>query len=149
MDSHPQPTLALKPKAPSPRRDAREAALQFLYANDAQGTLEFTPEKLSDFWQLRDAKSQVQTFAEELVNGVASHLEDIDSILTERLENYSLGRVSIVDRNILRLGIYEILWSDHIPRQAAINEAIEIAKRFGGEDSYRFINGILDKIRKS
>lgn len=148
MDSPSPRDLKPKKKAPSPRRDGREAAVQFLYGNEAQGTVEVTPEKLAAFWDLRDAKPAVREFAEELIRGVNAHLGEIDSMIRTHLENYSLQRLAAVDRNILRLGTYEILFSSHIPPQAAINEAIEIAKRFGTEESPRFVNGILDRILK-
>ena len=122
--------------------------MQFLYGNEAQGSLEIAPERFAAFWDLRDAKPFVREFAEELVRGVEAHLPEIDSAIRTQLENYTLGRLSAVDRNILRLGVYEILYSSHIPPQAAINEAIEIAKRFGNEDSPRFVNGVLDRILK-
>lgn len=122
--------------------------MQFLYGNEAQGTAAVTPETLAAFWELRDAKPAVRKFAEELIRGVTAHSEEIDSAIRTQLENYSLQRLTAVDRNILRLGTYEILFSGHIPPQAAINEAIEIAKRFGTEESPRFVNGILDRILK-
>lgn len=148
MDSPPPRDLKPKKKAPSPRRDGREAAVQFLYGNEVQGTVEVTPEKLAAFWELRDARPVVREFAEELIRGVTDHAGEIDSAIRTQLENYSLQRLAAVDRNILRLGAYEVLFSSHIPPQAAINEAIEIAKRFGTEDSPRFVNGILDRILK-
>jgi len=110
--------------------------------------VEVTPEKLAAFWELRDARPVVREFAEELIRGVTDHAGEIDSAIRTQLENYSLQRLAAVDRNILRLGAYEVLFSSHIPPQAAINEAIEIAKRFGTEDSPRFVNGILDRILK-
>lgn len=148
MDSPSPRDLKPKKKAPSPRRDGREAAVQFLYGNDAQGTLEATPERMAAFWELRDAKPVVREFAEELIRGVIDHIGEIDSMIRTHLENYTLQRLTAVDRSILRLGAYEVLFSSHIPPQAAINEAIEIAKRFGTEDSPGFVNGILDRILK-
>lgn len=148
MDSPPPRDLKPNKKAPSPRRDGREAAVQFLYGNEAQGPLEVTPEKLAAFWTLRDAKPAVREFAETLVRGVVSKTAEIDRAIRKHLENYSFQRLAAVDRCILRLGAYEVLFSDHIPPQAAINEAIEIAKRFGTEDSPRFVNGVLDRILK-
>lgn len=122
--------------------------MQFLYGNEVQGAYVATPETLAAFWELREAKPSVRKFAEELIRGVAARAGEIDSILRTHLENYSLQRLSAVDRNILRLGAYEILFCGHIPPQAAINEAIEIARRFGTEESPRFVNGILDRILK-
>lgn len=149
MDSPSPRDLKPKKKAPSPRRDGREAAVQFLYGNETQSAVvDASSERLAAFWALREAKPAAREFAETLIHGVAAHLGEIDSAIRTRLENYSLHRLAAVDRNILRLATYEILFSDHIPPQAAINEAIEIAKRFGTEDSPRFVNGILDRILK-
>lgn len=149
MDSPSPRDLKPKKKAPSPRRDGREAAVQFLYGNETQSAVvDASPDRLAAFWALREAKPPAREFAEILIRGVAAHLGEIDSAIRMRLENYSFHRLAAIDRNILRLGAYEILFSDHIPPQAAINEAIEIAKRFGTEDSPRFVNGILDRILK-
>ncbi len=148
MDSSNSREKTARKKAPSPRRDAREAALQFLYGNDIQGILDGSPEVIAAFWELRDAKPAVREFATELIVGVMEHLSQIDSTIRNQLENFSFQRLTAVDRNILRLGAFEILHANHIPPQAAINEAIEIAKRFGSDDSARFVNGILDKILK-
>ncbi len=148
MDSPSPRDLKPKKKAPSPRRDGREAAVQFLYGSEAQGSIEVTTERLAAFWEIRDAKPVVREFAGELIRGVAEHLDEIDSAICTHLENYSLQRLTAVDRGILRLGVYEVIFSKHIPPQAAINEAIEVAKRFGTEDSPGFVNGILDRILK-
>ncbi|NLT71193.1 MAG: transcription antitermination factor NusB [Verrucomicrobiaceae bacterium] len=148
MDSSNSRAKTARKKAPSPRRDGREAALQFLYGNDIQGILDGSPEAIAAFWKLRDAKPAVREFATELIAGVMEHLSQIDSAIRNQLENFSFQRLTAVDRNILRLGAFEILHANYIPPQAAINEAIEIAKRFGSDDSARFVNGILDKILK-
>lgn len=148
MDSPSPRDLKPKKKAPSPRRDGREAAVQFLYGSEAQGSIEVNAERLAAFWELRDAKPVVREFAGELIRGVTEHLDEIDSAIRTHLENYSLQRLTAVDRSILRLGVYEVIFSKHIPPQAAINEAIEVAKRFGTEDSPGFVNGILDHILK-
>ncbi len=148
MDSSTPRDQTTKKKAPSPRRDGREAAVQYLYGNDLQGVIDFSPGKLEAFWSLRAAKPFAQEFATELIRGFIEHATEIDSAIRNQLENFSFQRLAAVDRNILRIGAYEILFAQHIPPQAAINEAIEIAKRFGTDDSARFINGILDKILK-
>lgn len=133
-------------KKPSPRRDGREAAVQYLYGNDVQGEIDFSSEALDRFWQLRLAREPAREFATGLILGVRDHAADLDAAIRERLENFAFQRLTPVDRNILRVGAFEILYADHIPAEAAINEAVEIAKRFGGEESPRFINGILDRI---
>ena len=144
MDSPPSRDLKPKRKVPPPRRDAREAAVQYLYGEESGGG----PAPLDAFWDLRDAKPEVREFAEQLIAGVAAHRAEIDAAIRAHLHNYTLGRVSAVDRCILRVAAYEILHADHIPPQAAINEAVEVAKRFGTEDSPRFVNGVLDKLRQ-
>lgn len=149
MDSRDSKPPKPKKKAPSPRRDGREAAVQYLYGNDIQGEVDFSPKKIEEFWTLRLAKSFARDFAGEILEGVREHTTAIDAAIRERLENFAFERLTPVDRNILRVGAWEILFGDHIPPQAAINEAVEIAKRFGGEESPSFVNGILDKIHKS
>lgn len=148
MDSSDTRPRKSKKKAPSPRRDGREAALQYLYANDIQGEVDFSPETIERFWTIRQAKSFAQEFATEILKGIEGHFSAIDETIRPTLENFAFQRLTAVDRNILRIGAYEILYADHIPPQAAINEAIEIAKRFGNEESPKFVNGILDKILK-
>lgn len=123
--------------------------MQFLYGNELQNELDVSPEKLEEFWTLRQTKSFAREFASELVTGISKHLSEIDGIIRESLDNYSFERITPVDRNILRVGSYEILFAEYIPAQAAINEAIEISKRLGGDDSPAFVNGILDQIYKS
>lgn len=135
-----------KKKPPSPRRDGREAAVQYLYGNDVQGEVDFSPETLAEFWELRLAKEVAREFATELILGVRDHSYLIDNAIRSNLENFAFQRLTPVDRNILRVGSFEILHADYIPPQAAINEAVEIAKRFGGEESPGFVNGILDRI---
>jgi N utilization substance protein B len=120
--------------------------VQYLFSSDLRGEIDFSQGALDEFWELRQAKSFAREFARDLVVGVGEHLSEIDSMIRETLENYAFQRLSAVDRNILRLGAFEVLFSEHIPPEAAINEAIEIAKRFGGEESPKFVNGILDRI---
>jgi N utilization substance protein B len=135
------------------RRDGREAAIQFLYQLDANDTP--LGQALSAFWTLRagpDGKSETpvktRTFAEDLIRGVTDHKPAIDEKIKSFARNFELHRIAGVDRNILRLGIYELLHSADVPPVVIINECIEIAKRFGGEESGRFVNGILDSLRK-
>ena len=142
MDSSPKK----KNRKPSPRRDGREAALQFLFGHDIQSEIETSDDEIEKFWELRTAKSFARDFATELVKGTLKHRVEIDVLIKDALENFSFHRLTPVDRNILRLATYEIRYSDHIPPAAALNEAIEIAKRFGTEESPKFVNGILDTI---
>jgi transcription antitermination protein NusB len=128
------------------RREGREAAVQYLYHHDLNtGENAGTPE---DFWELRPAKPNVQEFARQLIAGVEAHAEEIDQRITRYADNYQISRMLAVDRNILRLAIYEMNYAQDVPPVVAINEAIEIAKKFGAEESSRFINGILDRAKK-
>lgn len=129
------------------RRRGREAALQLLYASDLENELA-EGQNREEFWQLCTAKPEGRAFAEELVNGVLGDLEAIDKKLETAVENYELGRIAAVDRNLLRVAVYELLFSDETPDAVVINEAIEIAKSFGGEQSGKFVNGVLDRIRR-
>ena len=131
---------------PGKRRTGREAAIQFLYSREINETT--AVDKIADFWALRPLKRDAQAFSEELIRGVLDHAEEIDVILTAQLENYRLERLAAVDRNILRLAIHELLHREDIPDAVTINEAIEIAKRFGSTESSSFVNGLLDSIRK-
>ncbi len=128
------------------RREGREAAVQYLYHHDLNsGENAGTPD---DFWELRPAKPNVREFATQLIAGVQEHAVEIDKRISRYAENYQLGRMLAVDRNILRLAIYEMNFAQDVPPVVAINEAIEIAKKFGAEESSRFINGILDRAKQ-
>lgn len=130
------------------RRDGREAAAQFLYSREVNPG-EDTAEEVEAFWSLHLAKPKVVEFANRLAAGTIQHLAEIDELITGIAENFSLERFSNIDRNIIRVAAYEILYLPDTPDPVAINEAIEIAKRFGGNDSARFVNGVLDKVIKS
>lgn len=135
------------------RREGREAAIQFLYQLDINAR-NLTGSN-DDFWLLRTDSSntkptpKLRAFAEQLVAGVTQHIEAIDDRIKTIAANYELHRIAAVDRNILRVAIYEMLFTTEVPPVVSINEAIEIAKRFSGEESGKFVNGILDKIRAS
>ncbi|HUF63766.1 MAG TPA: transcription antitermination factor NusB [Verrucomicrobiales bacterium] len=135
-------------KKPGKRREAREAAVQFLFSRDLNAGLAPDPAQFDLYWEFRPADPRVRAFSEELVRGAIEHLPAIDASLRDALENYRLERVGAVDRNILRLAVYEILFCNDIPRAVAINEAIEIARRLGGDESPRFVNGVLDRIQR-
>ena len=129
------------------RRDGREAAVQFLFCADINA--ELTPADIDGFFAtIRPAKPKVRDFAKVLATGVCEHREQIDRVISENTDNYELERVSAVDRSILRLAVYEILFCEDIPNVVSINEAIEVAKRFGTEESGRFVNGILDNLNR-
>lgn len=125
------------------RRQARELALQALYSLDVNHSQ--MAESLASFWDNFNPSLDVRTFAEELINGyLANHLT-IDAQIEENSKNWTIFRMAKVDLNILRLAVYEILYRPDIPKNVTINEAIEIAKKFGAEESPAFVNGILDE----
>jgi len=129
------------------RRRGREAAVQFLYASDLEGAL-LEGQNLDRFWTLCTAKPAGREFAQKLVHGLLTRLEEIDALLAGIIENYDFNRLAAVDRNILRLATYELLYLEDVPPRVAINEAIEIAKAFGSSESGRFVNGVLDRIHQ-
>jgi transcription antitermination factor NusB len=124
---------------------SREIALQLLYEFDTTGTLD--AERIKSHSQSRRAAAQTQDYATLLIEGVRKNIKEIDSYIEEFAQNWSLSRMPVVDRTILRIGTYELLFVSDIPPKVAINEAVDLAKRFGGADSGSFINAILDKIR--
>ncbi|MEI7959016.1 MAG: transcription antitermination factor NusB [Verrucomicrobiota bacterium] len=127
------------------RREGREAAVQFLYQRDLNtGT---NAETVEEFWALRPATKRVRDFGMAIAEGVLAHQADIDERIRQTASNYDLHRIAAVDRNILRMAIFEMLFCPEVPPVVSINEAIEIAKRFGSDESGRFVNGVLDRIR--
>ncbi len=152
------------------RREARERAVQFLFQYDLN-----PPEDLSGalehFWQTQRAaaiaedkgaanwgqpielpppttdEAAVRLFADPLIRGAVEHREESDDIIKKHAKNWELHRIAAVDRNILRLAIYEMLHRDDIPPVVSINEAVDIAKKFSTQDSGKFVNGILDKVK--
>ena len=134
------------------RREGREAAVQFLYQLDLHGAADAADP--AAFWELRTTPGSAATpaktraFTEQLVQGVLAHREEIDARIKECTANYELHRLAAVDRNILRVAIFELLHSLDVAPVVIINEAIEVAKRFGTEKSGGFVNGVLDRIKK-
>jgi N utilization substance protein B len=128
------------------RREGREAAMQFLFAHDVHGDV--TGVDASAFWGLHSAKDNVRKHAERLVKGIQEHQTDIDGRITGAVQNFSFDRLGTVDRNILRLAIYEMLFEPAVPYVVAINEAIEIAKTYGDTQTKKFVNGVLDRIAR-
>ncbi len=129
------------------RRQARECALQLLYELDVRGDSDPGP-VLDAFWQRQPVPEDVRTFADALVRGVAAHRPKIDELIVRFAEHWELDRMAVVDRNVLRAGIWELLWGVDVPPKVAINEALEIARRFSTEESTGFINGLLDRVRR-
>ena len=128
------------------RRRAREYAVQVLFQIDLTGD---SPETvLRGFWANLDAEPDVRDFTERLVRGVIADREALDQRIVLAASNWRIERMAVVDRNTLRMAVYEMLHDQATPIAVVLDEAIEIAKRFGSEDSGRFINGILDAIRQ-
>ena len=128
------------------RHRAREYALQMLYQAEAAGST--MSEVLPQFWSQSEAPDEVRSFAERLALGAFEGRREIDALLGENLENWRLERLGIVERSVLRIAVFEFLRETETPRVVIIDEAIELAKRFGGEESGQFVNGILDALRK-
>jgi N utilization substance protein B len=123
------------------RRRAREKAVILLYQMDL---LEKNPEEIVENDQLVGKK--FDEFSLKLINGVKDNMKEIDSIIRETVQNWSLDRIAVIDRNILRVAIYEMIYEDDIPLKVSVDEAIEIAKTLGQKpDTPKFINGILGK----
>jgi len=152
------------------RREARERAVQFLFQFDLNPPANLD-EALNQFWesQLGPAiaeekgpaawgektkappptadEAAVRVFADRLIRGVLERRDDLDKCIKEHAQNWELHRMAAVDRNILRLAVYEMLHREDIPPVVSINEAVDIAKRFSTQDSGKFVNGLLDKIK--
>ena len=126
------------------RRRARECALQVLYQMDVSGAS--ADDALETFWQSFEPTEDVRAFTSELVSGVGARRDEVDAEIQKASHHWKLERMARVDRNVLRLAVFELLHRPDIPKKVSLNEAIEIAKRFGTEDSGKFINGILDHI---
>ncbi len=152
------------------RREARERAVQFLFQHDLNAP-ENLEEALDNFWESQRAVAVAQDkgaatwgqkvelppptaeetatrlFAEKLIRGVLEKREELDERIRKHAEHWDLPRMAAVDRNILRLGVYEMLFRNDIPPVVTINEAVEVAKKFSTRDSGKFVNGILDKVK--
>ena len=128
------------------RRKARELALQMLYQHDLSGN---SPETIvSTFEELQKSKPNTREFATKIFHGTVEHMARIDEMIQAQADNWRLTRMAVVDRNIIRMSVYEFLHEDDTPKLVIIDEAIEIAKKFGTDKSSQFINGILDGILK-
>jgi N utilization substance protein B len=132
---------------PGRRRKARELALQFLYQLEQNGATDPRPFE-ADFWARHPVDDEARAFADSLVQGAKRQQGEIDKRIAECAEHWDLDRMAVVDRNILRLAVYELLFEPGVPGKVTINEAIEIAKKFGTAESSRFINGVLDRIHR-
>lgn len=152
------------------RREARERAVQFLFQHDLNPP-EDIEAALNEFWDSQRAaaiavdkgpatwgedlklppptaeEAETRLFAEPLIRGTLQHRDEIDDLIRKHVRNYELHRIAAVDRNVLRLAIYEMLHREDIPPVVSINEAVDIAKKFSTQDSGKFVNGVLDKIK--
>jgi N utilization substance protein B len=128
------------------RRVARECALQMLYEFDVGKHSQ--EEILETFWEMNEHPQKVQEFANQLFEGSVTHLKEIDKTIQQHTKNWRLSRMAAVDRNILRLAVFEFLSDSKTPETVVINEALEIAKKFSTYESAQFVNGILDSIKK-
>ena len=126
----------------SRRSRAREVALQILFEDDVNPRTSVADTKKFISGRLKNL--ELEDFCMSLILGVRRNQQELDALLTKTADNWSLARMAATDRNVLRLGAYEILYTD-TPDRAAINEAVELAKRFGSAQSAQFVNGILDK----
>ena len=127
------------------RHSGREAALQMLFQVEASGVS--ADQAITLFWRTyEDADPEGKAYADACVRGVADNLEAIDKRVTTASQNWRLERMSRVDRNLLRLGTYELLFRSDVPRAVILDEAVELAKSFGTDESSGFVNGVLDRI---
>jgi N utilization substance protein B len=127
------------------RSRCREWALQLLYQAEYLGHRQ--GEVIRFYRDFRE-RGQVPAYLVKLVEGVVAHQEELDNLIRQHSEHWRLERMAAVDRNLLRLALYELLHQPAIPAKVVINEAVELAKRYGSEESGSFINGILDRIRQ-
>jgi transcription antitermination factor NusB len=135
------------------RTQARECALKILYQADI--TRRPFDQAAQNYWEgdgeMKDEEEdneEVKSFSHRLVLGIRDHLQEIDDKITQYATNWQLKRMAVIDRNILRLGVFELKYTNDIPPKVAINESVELAKKYGDLESSKFVNGILDKIHK-
>ena len=132
--------------AMSNRHEARLWAVQFLFQRDFNDT--DREAALVDFWAERKCSAKLRIFCEELIRGVELNREEIDQRLRKYAEHWSLERMGAVDRNVMRVALYEMLYCKDIPPVVSINEAVDLAKELSGRESGKFVNGILDRARQ-
>ena len=135
---------------PGGRRRAREAALQMLYQSEVGRAS--ADEAISTYWPAHDADEELtgalREFANTLVRGTLDRMKEIDAILAAHTQNWRIERMAVIDRLVLRLAIYELLADPDTPSRVVINEALELARAYSGEEAVRFVNGVLDAARK-
>lgn len=136
----------LPPHIMGNRHKSRELALQVLYEIEMKST---EPKLVFDlFWKHEEYPKEIKQFTVDIVEGVYRNRKEIDHIIEKHSTHWKLSRMAVVDRNILRVGVYELLYDHEIPTSVVINESIELGKSFGTEDSGAFINGILDHVAR-
>ena len=135
---------------PGGRRRAREAALQMLYQWEVGRASPY--EAIATYWPAHDSENalddRLREFANDLVRGTIARLGEIDGILGANSQNWRVQRMAVIDRLVLRLAVYEFLAQPDTPSRVVINEALELARGYSGEEAVAFVNGILDAVRK-
>jgi N utilization substance protein B len=126
------------------RRRSREMAMQALYFMDVRKT--YTDEKIARFCDTFQPSKRIKPLFLRLINGVIANMKDIDDTIERFSKNWQISRMSYVDRNIIRIGVFEMIYCPDIPPKVSINEAVDVGKKFGTEESGSFINGIMDSI---
>jgi N utilization substance protein B len=126
------------------RRSGREAALQMLFQLEASGTS--SAQTIELFWRMFEADPEGRPYADALVRGVSDNLAAVDARITAASQNWRLERMGRVDRNLLRMGTWELIGNKDVPRAVVIDEAVELAKAYGTDESSSFVNGVLDRI---
>ena len=128
------------------RRSSRELAIKFLYLTEMNpGEVE---KKLEQFWESNSCQDDIKNYTEELLTKIRKNQPAIDNLLKKFSENWTLDRMAVIDRNLLRLAACELMYDKSIPPKVVIDEAVEIAKKYGSGESPNFINGILDRVMK-
>jgi len=129
------------------RTQSREYALKILY--QAELTRRDIHLAAENFWsEFESVDDHVKTFSDRLTTGIEKSLQEIDGKISQYATNWQLKRMAVIDRNVLRIGVFELLYTTDIPPKVTINEAVELAKKYGDLESSKFVNGILDKIHK-
>ena len=143
LSTSPKPIIDKKRSGSSSRRHARQLALQLLFQMEFHQNYH---DWVGDFWVNQTATPEEKDFASRIVEGVLAHRTELDAFINQLAVEWTIDRMPVVDRNILRWSVYELLWEPDIPAKVTVNEALELAKRFADNDARRFINGILDHV---
>lgn len=128
------------------RTRARELALQFLYQIDLLGPAVLS--ELRAFLREEETDAEAVQYAQRIVEGVTAQRDEVDAVITQVAQNWRIHRMAVIDRNVLRIGAWELLYEPDVPPKVSINEGIELGKRFSTANTGAFVNGILDKVRQ-